>query len=509
MLEKLIKNDRNEKLETVLEQKHIEEQVKNLLQGILYKIEVSYKDYQKAKVTSRTEKQYVNEIISDIQRKCPEIKTVKFQNDIVDPEIKHKLEKNKYYIDDKLVLAYPIEEKLLYAVEKKSNSDKIVNDKYEMLTMPLSNIINTGKSLDRVEVLRDFNGWSWTTIKKEIENIKANLVYQTLRILEGEDFVESWTKDKDGIIDYVQMLKENIKNEYGEEISNSIEECLTKISIMNGIEISAEYRKDIENKLKESEEKLQKFKDTNKFINEITQNKKVATDEIAKIEKILSQEKRIKEEYEKRNSTASLDKKIFSIRVLKQQLKEQKMQYLNEIEESNYLLIPENFLKEKNKAQKQKELFEILNYTEEEKEKVLIEFEKIFLECFKKKIAKTKPEELDKIIYIFRYYLLLPFNLQENIKDVKELQDNIIEVEKKIVELAKEKKVISNEVPFEVMTHVFQTRIIKLEELYYKIITENDKNYVQIFDENITEDKFEISNIEKKKINKKIRIFIY
>lgn len=509
MLEKLIKNDRNEKLETVLEQKHIEEQVKNLLQGILYKIEVSYKDYQKAKVTSRTEKQYVNEIISDIQRKCQEIKTVKFQNDIVDPEIKHKLEKNKYYIDDKLVLAYPIEEKLLYAVEKKSNSDKIVNDKYEMLTIPLSNIINTGKSLDRVEVLRDFNGWSWTTIKKEIENIKANLVYQTLRILEGEDFVESWTKDKDGIIDYVQMLKENIKNEYGEEISNSIEECLTKISIMNGIEISVEYRKDIENKLKESEEKLQKFKDTNKFINEITQNKKVATDEIAKIEKILSQEKRIKEEYEKRNSTASLDKKIFSIRVLKQQLKEQKMQYLNEIEESNYLLIPENFLKEKNKAQKQKELFEILNYTEEEKEKVLIEFEKIFLECFKKKIAKTKPEELDKIIYIFRYYLLLPFNLQENIKDVKELQDNIIEVEKKIVKLAKEKKVISNEVPFEVMTHVFQTRIIKLEELYYKIITENDKNYVQIFDENITEDKFEISNIEKKKINKKIRIFIY
>lgn len=509
MLEKLIKNDRNEKLETVLEQKHIEEQVKNLLQGILYKIEVSYKDYQKAKVTSRTEKQYVNEIISDIQRKCQEIKTVKFQNDIVDPEIKHKLEKNKYYIDDKLVLAYPIEEKLLYAVEKKSNSDKIVNDKYEMLTIPLSNIINTGKSLDRVEVLRDFNGWSWTTIKKEIENIKANLVYQTLRILEGEDFVESWTKDKDGIIDYVQMLKENIKNEYGEEISNSIEECLTKISIMNGIEISAEYRKDIENKLKESEEKLQKFKDTNKFINEITQNKKVATDEIAKIEKILSQEKRIKEEYEKRNSTASLDKKIFSIRVLKQQLKEQKMQYLNEIEESNYLLIPENFLKEKNKAQKQKELFEILNYTEEEKEKVLIEFEKIFLECFKKKIAKTKPEELDKIIYIYRYYLLLPFNIQENIKDVNELQDNIIEVEKKIVKLAKEKKVISNEVPFEVMTHVFQTRIIKLEELYYKIITENDKNYVQIFDENITEDKFEISNIEKKKINKKIRIFIY
>ena len=306
MLEKLIKNDRNEKLETVLEQKHIEEQVKNLLQGILYKIEVSYKDYQKAKVTNRTEKQYVEEIILNIQRKCQEIKIVKFQNDIEDPEIKHKLEKNKYYIDDKLVLAYPIEEKLLYAIEKKSNSDKIVNDKYEILTMPLSNLINTGKSLDRVEVLRDFNGWSWTTIKKEIENLKANLVYQTLRILEGEDFVESWTKDKDGIIDYVQMLKENIKNEYGKETADRIVECLTKISIMNGIEISPEYKQTIEEKLKETEENFKKFENTNKLINEISQNKKIATKEIAKIEKILSQEKRIKEEYEKRNSTASL-----------------------------------------------------------------------------------------------------------------------------------------------------------------------------------------------------------
>ena len=120
-------------------------------------------------------------------------------------------------------------------------------------------------------------------------------------VFQEQEQYHNFEEFKDFILNNDEWI---IKNEYGEEISNSIEECLTKISNMNGIEISAEYRKDIENKLKESEEKLQKFKDTNKFINEITQNKKVATDEIAKIEKILSQEKRIKEEYEKRNSTA-------------------------------------------------------------------------------------------------------------------------------------------------------------------------------------------------------------
>ena len=45
MLEKLIKKDKNEELEKILENKNIEEHAKNLLQGILYKIEVSYKNY--------------------------------------------------------------------------------------------------------------------------------------------------------------------------------------------------------------------------------------------------------------------------------------------------------------------------------------------------------------------------------------------------------------------------------------------------------------------------------
>ena len=51
----LIKKDYNAELEEILEHKKINEQAKNLLQGILYKIEVSYKDYQKVKSFIYTE----------------------------------------------------------------------------------------------------------------------------------------------------------------------------------------------------------------------------------------------------------------------------------------------------------------------------------------------------------------------------------------------------------------------------------------------------------------------
>ena len=49
--------------------------IKNLLQGILYKIDVSYKDYQNAKVIQRNKKEYVDEINKNIKRKCNKIVT--------------------------------------------------------------------------------------------------------------------------------------------------------------------------------------------------------------------------------------------------------------------------------------------------------------------------------------------------------------------------------------------------------------------------------------------------
>ena len=108
----------------------------------------------------------------------------------------------------------------------------------------------------------------------------------------------------------------------------------------------------------------------------------------------------------------------------------------------------------------------------------------------------------------FRYYLLLPFDETKSIKDVDFFEEKIVEIKKELLKQAKKLKVVSNNVPFEVWTHIFDTRIIELNQLYYKIFTEYDKKYVQIFDEKISEEKYLINNIEKNKINKKTKIFI-
>lgn len=508
MIERFIKKDKNEELEKILEQKDIEEHAKNLLQGILYKVEVSYKDYKKAKVTDRTEKQYVEEILRNIQRKCNTIKTIKLSEKVEDTEIQEELEKNKFYIKDNNIISYPIEKKILYAIEKNSNSTKIVNNRYETLTMPLTNLINTGKNIDRIEVFRDFNGWSWTTIKKELENVTANLVYQTLQILLGEEFLDGWTKDQDGIIDYMQLMKEEMTNKYGEILAEQMQEKLEKIAIINESKENEIFKDEITKTLEKVENQLLEFSNTKENIKVFTEKKKNASKEIKEIEKILSQESRLKEEYEKRNEGVDLQHKIFSIRVLKQQLNDKKQKLLNDIEECNYYLNPLNYLNEKNKIIKQKELLEVINYDEKQIEEILMQFEETFLECFEVQINdKIEQENIIKLIYKFRYFMLLPFNMQKNIKDVEELRETITRVEKKLVKYAIEKKVITN-VPFEVMQHVFETRIIVLEELYYKITTEFEKFYVQIFDENISEEKFEIPPKEKIKTDKKIKIFI-
>lgn len=274
MLEKFIKKDRNEILENVLAQKDVDERTKNLLQGILYKIDVSYKDYQNAKVIQRNKKEYVDEINKNIKRKCNKIVTVSFNEKIEEEKIKKSLEKNKFYIDENQIITYPIEEKILYAIEKSINNNKIVNSKYEIISEPLSKLIMTGKSLDRVEVLRDFNGWSWTTIKTEIESISSNLVYQILQILLGEEFMDNWSFDTDGIIDYYSMFKEQISNKYGIENAKKLYEIIEKIAIMNEIEQDIDFKSEKIQQLNEIDNDIKKRTNVEQYITELTEEKR-------------------------------------------------------------------------------------------------------------------------------------------------------------------------------------------------------------------------------------------
>lgn len=500
MLKRIIKKDKNEELERILDEKQIDEQARNLLQGILYKIEVSYKDYKKAKAIEQTEEQYVDQLIINIKKKCNKIQVVKVSQKLEDEELNKKLKENKFIVNEEGIISYPIEEKLLYAIEKKSNNPKILNNKYEEATIAVSNFINVGKNIDRLEVLRDFNGWSWTTIKKEIESIDANLIYQCLQILFGKEFMDNWIQDKDGIIDYFEAMTNDGKK-YGKQTIERVKELLIKIAMINGVKENKEFSDQISKKLKEVKKELKVYEDTETNIERLSENRRKAMKQLKDIEKILRQESRLMAEYEKRDN-------VFNIKVLKKEFSDKRSKLLNEISEYNYLLNPMNYMKEKKKLEDEKARLDIKRTTKKQKEELIAEFIEIFLKCFNIKIKESiEQEEIVKLIYQFRYFMCLPYDLESNVKDIKKFEEDIEKTEKLLAKKAIDNKVI-NKIPFEVMQHILETRIIVLEELYYKVEQEEEKYYVQIFDENITEEKIEIKSIGKTKINKKIKIFM-
>ena len=500
MFKKIIKKDKNEELERILDEKQIDEQARNLLQGILYKIEVSYKDYQKAKVIEQTEEQYVDELILNIKKNCNKIQVVKVSQKLEDEELAKQLKERKFIVREDGIISYPIEEKLLYAIEKKSNNKKILNSKHEEITIAVSDFINVGKNIDRLEVLRDFNGWSWTTIKKEIENIDANLIYQCLQILFGKDFMDSWVKDKDGIMDYFEVMT-NEGKKYGKQTIERLKELLIKIAMINRVKENKEFSDQVSKRLRAVKKELKEYENTEENIERLSDKRKKAMKQLKEIEKILRQESRLMAEYEKRE-------KVENIKVLKKEFVDKRNKLLNEISECNYYLNPMNYMKEKKKLEDEKVRLDVKRTTKKQQEALKIEFIQQFLKCFEIKIKNSiEQEEIVKLIYQFRYFMCLTFDETNNIKDLELIEEEINKTEQLLVKKAMEFKVI-NKVPFEVMKHVFETRIIILEELYYKITKESEKYYVQIFDENITEERFEIQKIENMKIDKKTKIFL-
>jgi len=323
----------------------------------------------------------------------------------------------------------------------------------------------------------------------------------------GEDFLNNWCEDKEGIIDYLELFNEEITQKYEQQLAENQRELLIKIAMANTSKENEQFAQYLSEQIHKIEEEIQKYEDTGQRIEQITENKKILLKELNKVEQILGQNTKLKKEYEKINEEAPIEQKIFNINVLKRQLNNKKQQLLDQIEEANYMLKPSNYLEEKNKLIEKKQNLQLAKQTQKQMEKMLIQFIENFLKCFEILIENTNEEdEIIRLIYQFRYFMLLPFDSEKSVKDVKKLEKRIVGAQKKLVQKAIQKKVIVD-VPFEVMKHLFETRIIILEDLYYKITNKEQKQYVQIFDENISEEKFEITPIEKTKMNKKIRIF--
>ena len=281
ILDKIVKKDYNNELEKILEEKQFDENVKSTLLSILYKIEMAYKDYETVKKDIETKEEYISNILDIIKNDCNLIKIIKMDDE------QSKIPNNKTYIinkEKKEIISYPIERKLLYAIAKISKRQKIIKDDYYFIDRTLSELINVGNNINMVEPLRDFNGYSWSVIPQEIESIDHNLVYQNLRILVGNEFLNKWVKNTEYIIDYFNLFEEKLEDKYGKENKIKILEKISYISVLLYLKFKDNVDEEIIEQKEKIELELDKMQDKQQFIEDTTNKKMQIEEEIRKID---------------------------------------------------------------------------------------------------------------------------------------------------------------------------------------------------------------------------------
>lgn len=518
-LNKIVKKDYNNELEAILEKKSFDESAKNLLLSILYKISASYKDYEKTKRNVMNKEEYIERFIQMIRENCDSMTICKMNSKEV-----NILGDKTFLVDKekKKIICYPIERKLLYCIAKISKKNAIIKKDYSIIWETLSNVINIGNNIETVEPLRDFNGYSWTTTCSEIESVSYNLIYQNLRILLGQEFLEKWIKNKEFIIDYMELLKNRLEEKYGTKNQKDILKVIEKLSVLLELKYNPNKKEEFTKEKKELEKTLKKINNKEKYIGMITEQKRKLTKEIKIMDETVNDKKLLEEEYIKRNEKLPLKKKIFSVRVLSKVIKKERDEKLEELEKLNGLLNPKKYVSYKKEMEQKYEYLKLIDVEDFEKEieDGLIKLQKIFLKCYLLKIKEINGKtEIINSLYEFRYYNLLPFNSKMNVSEVNEFKEELKETRKLLIDKAQELKVViksskNEEIDDEILKNIFTIRILTLEDIYIKLIKEKDKVYIQLFDDDIFEEKVELKdfgNINKKdleiKVNKKIKVF--
>lgn len=501
--------DYNNKLESILEKKKFSSETKNLLLSMLYKIENSYEDYYKVKPVAETKKEFIEKLLYIIKEECEII-------EIVTPKTKKSEEleaihkNNIIDIKEGKIITYANEKDILYSLialnseyslYKYYNSVKASDEKEDIIRARKKFLIS-GNAMNKSEVIRDFNGWSWNCDVKDIEDINTNLVYQNILILFGDKIEKTEIKEdievnaedlsnlnKDSNQDDEETKIQNNEEDSKDVIKEAFESIFLKekvedilryinvIILSNLAKEDAEVRYRIEKKLEDDRKKILLMQDNEKFLNTISKEKKKINEKIKKLDKMLNDRILLEEEYNKRNAKLSKQNKIFSVSHLANLIENERRDLLNEYRSMNKLLEPAEYIKEKDRLQKEyihlKQVVDAI--CKEYAEEIVKDIQMEFLKCFKVKVeyAQTKTELL-KLLYNFRYYCLLPINELQLVKDIPEFKDGIKDIINILIDKSIDKKVIENisnrvSLCYNTLKYVFESRIIDLEKIHIKV----------------------------------------
>ena len=488
ILSKLNIKDYNNELEKILENKLFSYDVKNLLLSMLYKIENAYKDYETVKVEVPSKKEYIENILRIIKEKALKIFLVKSDTDeaaeFEEDNLKYKVDK-----ENGEITCIQNELAILTALLKLDEQETNYIGK-DYLDKPINVMMNQGMLRASTEVIRDFNGWSWDIVTKEIKDIEYNYMYQTLILLNGRNGINK------------------IKN-------SDLYDIISRMAIEKYISTNEdeEYNKRFEQIKEEKTERLKLFDNKKEFLDKVTQEKKDYTKQIEKIDKILNNNELLKKEYYDRNEKLPNKEKIFSVSYLVGILDKERVDLIDKIEECNKLILPKEFVEQKSKLEKETKFLNSIG--EKISKEEIVELTRKFIEIATSKIKKINEEsklELVSWIYKIRYYRYVPISLEKSVKDIEELKIDFRNLIKLVIKKAQQLKIWDifaddEKLTYEILKEVFDTKIIYLQNINIQCNYEDKILIAQYYDDNVIESSLKI-HIDEVKIKRKFKLFL-
>lgn len=499
-----IKDYRNE-LELLLENKQFDEEAKSLLLSIFYKIDNFYKDYASVKKESENKNKFLEQYMNIIKNKCNKII-------ILSPQDTTKT--RRYEVNKKLgeIKAFPNENIVMQAIFELTEVDLNKTD-IEFNNKCILDLLNKGKTVNSIELIRDFNGWSWNIVINDVKNIYYNLIFQNLIILFGYNYVHENINTKN----IYEQLKMKCIADSNKKIGLELLECLLQIAIIL-------YNNDSKEKHDECvryKRSIQKDSDslTNKYeyINDITKNNMNILKEIQKIDVLLNDINALRKSFEKEIEKG--EKQYFSFGDYIETIEDEKEKLKQQMDNNNKLINPKEYLKNQDGDNRLKKLYS--NIREDSYEigidSKIIKFQKLFLQFLKFKfIQDVNKKDLYLYATQLRYYANLPYEnknvlmlngVDEFFEDVSKILVNKI-IENKVIDLGFKNKKLN----YEIIKYIFKCKIMKLDNIVLKInFIEDNKIEVEYYDGNMMESKkiFDIPFDEEilSKKARKIKLF--
>lgn len=514
-----LKNYNNE-LEQILEKKEFASDIKNLLLSMFYKIEVSYKDYQKVKRITKEKNELMEELLQVIEKDCKKI-------ELVEPNSsKGKVLKkyNLHSISDlayKKIVSYPVEADFLYAIADLERKYYYIPEEHYIENATFEKMLKMGYCMNLKEIIRDFSGWSWKIEVNEIENIYYNLIYQNLRILVGNKFLEEWKKNNKKDEDYILKLKERLSHLYGAQNAVLLFKRMYIALSLIMAEKNKKFKSELEQENKKSLEELEVIKDKAKYLEKLTKDKKEMTKKIKNIDEMLNSEKLLKQELEMRMQKNDKKSKILNLQYLRALLNGERRELMEKMQKNTNLMNPKNYVANKQKIEEKNETInEILETLEKTNAyDSTMELQKQFLKCMEVKVKNTNnKKDIIDLIYYIRYYVQLPITKEDKIKDLDNIRMQINKIQEVLIAKCINLKIINtismnNEINFKIIKNILLSTSVNLEELEVQIEPKYNKLRINLYEGEEMENGFEIETegaAEKVNIKnfKKFKLFI-